>query len=119
MKEINAPIKGYSHHGLQRVIERTHCKMSDAERFIKRVWDLGNTLESYNKKTRMFSYLKNVKLNGGTDREVRVKGNVVYIFNKAGSILITCCNIPQGVLQNKTKNKSGMYRGGIKYDGLF
>ena len=81
MDKINNKI-GASNHGLERLLERTHCKRGDVLDFLTKIWESGKTIESYNRKSRMFTYLKNVRYNGGNDREVRVHGNTVYIFNK-------------------------------------
>ena len=94
-----------SDHGFERILERTSCKRKDINRFVVDVWSSGKTIESYDSKTRMHSYLMNVSQNGGKDRAVRVKGNTVYIFNKIGSVLITCFDVPQKVLQSKNKDK--------------
>lgn len=111
MGKINSQKRCASYHGAQRLVERTQCKVKNTTEFIEKVWRLGKKISSYDRKTRMFSYLTNVKMNGGSDREVRVKGNVAYIFNKSGSVLITCFNIPQGVIQNKNKREWVNYNG--------
>ena len=111
MKSVNMENRCASYHGAQRLVERAHCKAKNTQEFIDKVWKLGRKIESYDRKSRMFAYLNNVKLNGGSDRDVRVKGNIAYIFNKKGSVLITCFGIPQGVIQNKNKREWGYYNG--------
>ena len=111
MKDLNKQKRCASYHGAQRLTERTQCKTKNTAEFIDKVWKTGHRIESYNRKSRMFSYLTNVRLKGGSDRDVRVKGNVAYIFNKSGSVLITCFNIPQGVIQNKNKREWSCYNG--------
>ena len=108
MEKFNVINRCASYHGAERLVKRTQCKVKDIEEYIGKVWQSGKTIESYGRKTRMFSYLKNVKMNGGSDREIRVKGNVAYVFNKIGSVLITCFDIPQGVIQNKKKREWGV-----------
>lgn len=92
-----------SYHGAQRVVERTQCKQKNVAEYISKIWKEGKKIDSYGVKTSMYSYLVNVQRNGGSDRAVRVKGNAVYIFNRKGTVLITCYNIPQKVIQNKHK----------------
>lgn len=103
MENITKNKYGVTQHAAQRLLERTCCKQKNILRFVEHVWLSGKKITDYDRKSSMSSYLSNVKLVGGEDREIRVSGNDVYIFNKSGSSLITCYQIPQKVLQNKKK----------------
>lgn len=102
MKDVNI-----TNHGLNRIIERTHCKRGDIKDHILKVWESGKKIEDYSSKSRMYKYLKNVCYVGGEDRAIRVKGNSLYLFNHSGSSFITCYQIPEKVLQEKSKKNYG------------
>ena len=95
-----------SNHGRERVLERTHCKRNCVETFIKEVWLNGKGIDSYNTKSATYQYLKNVIKVGGADRALRVKGNTLYIFNKRGTVFVTCYDIPQKVIQSNNKRRT-------------
>lgn len=95
MTEINI-----TNHGYDRILERTHCKRKDIKNHIARVWGSGKKIEDYSSKKSMMKYLKNVCSAGGDDRSVRVKGNILYLFNKCGTAFITCYQIPDCVLHS-------------------
>lgn len=88
-----------SDHGYERLIERTQCKRNQVLSYITNVWENGKSLESYDKKSSIFNYLVNAV--GKKNNAVRVKGNTLFIFNKPGTVLITCFDIPQRVIQDK------------------
>ena len=92
-------------HGGERIIERTQCKRKNIEEFLLKVWNEGKAENFFDNKTAVRKYLKNVKENSGADRSVRVKGNVVYIFNYTGNVFVTCYEIPQKVLQDKRNRR--------------
>lgn len=96
MKDINV-----TNHGFERILERTHCKRGDIKDHILKVWLTGKTIEMYNAKSSMAKYLKNVCVANDKDRSLRVKGNLLYLFNKAGNVFITCYQIPEKVIQSK------------------
>ena len=102
MKAINI-----TNHGLDRVLERTRCKRGDIKDHILKVWESGKKIEDYAVKSKMSKYLKNVCRSGGEDRAIRVKGNSLYLFNRSGSTFITCYQIPEKVLQEKSKKNYG------------
>lgn len=94
-----------SFHASNRVMERTSCSRNKMGDYINRVWQTGKTIEAYKDRIALYKYLTNVKNNGGEDRNLRVSGNCLYIFNKSGSLLITCFDIPQKVIQDKRNKK--------------
>ena len=102
MKDVNI-----TNHGFNRIIERTRCKRGDIKDHILKVWESGKKIEDYSSKSRMYKYLKNVCCVGGEDRAVRVIGNSLYLFNHSGSSFITCYQIPEKVLQEKSKKNYG------------
>ena len=95
-----------SAHGYQRLMERTHCKHNQIISFLTKVWEDGKTINSYDKKSKMYRYLTNTGSVGGPDRALRVRGNTLFIFNKQGTAFITCFDIAQKVLQNQSKTKN-------------
>ena len=94
-----------SDHGLQRILERTHCKRGDVENFLRTVWVNGKSMEQYHTKSAIYKYLFNTIRVGGTDRSIRIKGNTLYIFNKPGTVFVTCYDIPQKVIQDKKNGR--------------
>ena len=89
-----------TNHGFDRVLERTKCKKEDVRSYIAKVWSTGKTIETYREKSSIAKYLRNVR-NANEDREIRVKGNFLYLFNKVGSAFITCYQIPEKVMQSR------------------
>ena len=102
MKDINI-----TNHGFDRILERTHCKRGNMKDHILKVWESGKRIEDYSVNSKMSKYLKNVCRVGGEDRAVRVKGNSLYLFNRSGSSFITCYQIPEKILQEKSKKNFG------------
>lgn len=92
-----------TNHGGSRLIERTFCKRKDMEKFLFKIWEGGKKEWDLVERSPLRRYVENVRKNGGLDRSVRVKGNTVYIFNKVGSVFVTCYDIPQKVLQDNSR----------------
>ena len=105
MNDINSKII-LSNHGLERILERTHCKKNQIEKFLCEVWASGHDIKHYETKRSVYQYLVNTIKVGGTDRALRVKGNTLYIFNKVGTVFITCYDLPQKVIQDRKGGKS-------------
>lgn len=106
---INEHKINISAHGYERLLMRTKCKRNKAESFLGSVWETGKPLEAYDKKSPMFRYLLNTIRVGGADRSLRVKGNNVFIFNKDGTVFITCFEITQKVIQDKGGHNDKIY----------
>jgi len=102
MKDINI-----TNHGFDRILERTNCKRKNIKDHVLKVWESGKRIEDYSVNSKMSKYLKNVCRVGGEDRSIRVKGNSLYLFNRSGSSFITCYQIPEKVLKEKSKKNYG------------
>ena len=93
-------------HGRLRLIERVKCKRSKIEKLLNKVWASGYDECHYANHKSLYKYLVNVRYNSGANRSIRVKGNMVYIFNLTGTVFVTCYDIPQKVIQDiKAKKK--------------
>lgn len=91
-------------HGRERLLDRTQCKARNLPEFLSNVWEQGKTIDDYKNKSAMYKYLSNI--NKEQDRIVRCKGNTVFLFNRSGTVFITCYEMPQKVLQGKFKGVS-------------
>lgn len=94
-------------HGYERVKERSGQKGKSISESSKRAWLKGKSISEFS--GRIGKYLTNVLISSGdSDREIRVFGGSVYIYNKIG-ILITMFGIPEKIkrsLGNKKNDKA-------------
>lgn len=93
-----------TNHGYERMQQRTKLRDSKAEERVKKVWERGKRIEDFNGSHKFQTYLKNVRDCRGSDRDVRVFGNEVYVFSKEG-VCLTVLQIPAKVLLEKNKKK--------------
>lgn len=93
-----------TNHGYERMQQRTKLRDSKAEERVKKVWERGKRIEDFNGSHKFQAYLKNVRDCRGSDRDVRVFGNEVYVFSKEG-VCLTVLQIPAKVLLEKNKKK--------------
>lgn len=93
-----------TNHGYERMQQRTKLRNSKAEERVKKVWERGKRIEDFNGSHKFQTYLKNVRDCRGSDRDVRVFGNEVYVFSKEG-VCLTVLQIPAKVLLEKNKKK--------------
>lgn len=79
-------------HAYQRLKERVGIKgKKQAEEFVSRIWETGKKIEDIADPKECL-YLLHTCGAGGSDREIRIHGNYVYIFTKGGVFLTVVIN---------------------------
>lgn len=97
-------------HAYERLKARANVKGTKCEDFIARVWATGKRISDF-ESPRTRKYLNNVKACDGTNRELVVFGNDIYVFTSDGSSLITVLDMPQKVCRDSSgkHHKKGAY----------
>ena len=85
-------MKNITEHAYQRLKERVGIKgEKQAEEFVSRIWETGKKIEDIaDSKERL--HLLRTCCARGSDREIRIHGNYVYIFTKGGVFLTVITN---------------------------
>ena len=85
-------MENITEHAYQRLKERVGIKgKKQAEEFVSRIWDTGKKIEDI-ADSKECRYLLNARDAKGSDREIRIHGNYVYIFTKGGVFLTVIIN---------------------------
>lgn len=93
--------EGITKHGYMRLKERIGVKGEKTSiSFIQKIWENGKKITEFNGRKRR--YLEGVlkSHNENNDRDVRVFGNSVYVFNNLGT-LITTFDFNSSVIEKK------------------
>lgn len=85
-------MENITEHAYQRLKERVGIKgKKQAEEFVSRIWETGKKIEDIADRKECL-YLLHICDAGGSDREIRIHGNYVYIFTKGGVFLTVVIN---------------------------